>query len=215
MTAKPQRVLIVGASGHAKVIIDILGERLEFEIAGCTSADPGVRELLGIPVLGPDAILPEVFQSGITNAFVAVGDNRARFRLLRLVTDLGFTLINAISPRAAISRRARLGAGIAVMPGAAINVDTVVEDGAIVNTGATVDHDCRIGRCAHIAPGANLAGRVTVGEGSFLGIGSRVIPGCAIGAWTTVGAGGVVIRDLPSHVTAVGVPAAIVKSVEV
>jgi UDP-perosamine 4-acetyltransferase len=204
-------VIIVGAGGHAKVIIDILEDAGEFEPVGCTSREPDRQSLCGVRVVGGDEALPEILRSGVTRAFVAIGSNRVRAEAMLRIQAMGFALVNAISPRAAVSRRARLGDGVAVMPGAVINVDSVVADGAIINTGATVDHDCRIGRCAHIAPGSNVAGRVTVGEGVLLGTGSRVIPDRSIGAWAVVGAGSVVIRDLPDHVTAVGIPARVIR----
>lgn len=201
-----ERVVIIGAGGHAKVVIEILEEAGGYQIAGCTSPG-GEGQVLGLPVLGGDEILPELRASGVRCAFVALGDNRARLRAIRAVTAAGFELVNAISRRASVSPRVRLGQGIAVMAGAVINVDSELADGVIVNTGATLDHDCRIGACAHIAPGVHLAGGVTVGEGAFLGAGSTAIPGIAIGAWTVVGAGAAIVRDLQAEVTAMGVPA--------
>lgn len=207
-SAHMERVVIAGAGGHAKVILEILEESGEFEVAGCTNKVAG-GTLPGVPILGDDGILPELAASGIRSAFAAVGDNRVRRDLIRQLRDAGFRLVNAISRHAIVSPRARLGEGVAIMPGAVINAGAQIDDGAIVNTGATVDHDCHIAACAHIAPGVNLAGCVSVGEGALLGVGSRVIPGVSIGPWTLVGAGAVVIGDIPAHVTAVGVPAAI------
>jgi len=207
---KPQ-VVIVGMGGHAKVIIDILEQCGELRIAGCTSLENGPQELLGYPVLGTDDRLPYLFSSGVSAAIVAIGDNRLRMDKLCALKEMGFELVSAISPDAIVSPRAMLGRGLSIMPGAIINVAAELKDGVIVNTGATIDHDCSIGECAHIAPGASLAGCVTVGAGSLIGIGSRVIPRVTIGPWTTVGAGAVVVDDLESNVTAVGVPARVIK----
>jgi UDP-perosamine 4-acetyltransferase len=205
------RVVILGASGHAKVIIDILQDAGGLEIVGCTSGDPGAAPLLGIPVLGDDSVLPGLYASGVRKAFVAVGSNRLRQKLIRHVSALGFEPVQAVSPKAVVSRRAALGAGVAVMPGAVINVCSRLGDGVIVNTGATVDHDCVLEPYVHIAPGTNLAGCVHLGEGAFLGTGARVIPQISIGPWSVVGAGAVVIRDIPGFATAVGVPAAVIR----
>jgi UDP-perosamine 4-acetyltransferase len=205
------RVVIIGAGGHAKVVIELLEEDGRYELAGCTSQG-GPGQVLGLNVLGDDSILPSLYAGGVRHAFVAVGNNRARYDLIRHLRADGFHLVNAISRHAVISPRVRLGEGIAIMAGAVINAASDIGDGAVVNTGATVDHDCRIGECAHIAPGCTLAGCVTVGEGTFLGAGCRVIPNVLIGAWATVGAGAAVIRDIPEHTTAVGVPARVMRA---
>jgi UDP-perosamine 4-acetyltransferase len=207
-----KQLVVLGASGHAKVIIDMLQDAGEVEIVGCTSADlaDAGTSLLGIPVLGDDCVLPKLHAAGVSQAFVAVGDNRLRGKLMREVAALGFELANAISPHATISRRAKLGVGVAAMPGAIVNTSSEIGDGCIVNTGATVDHDCVLGPCVHVAPGTNLAGCVTLGEGVFLGTGARVIPKITVGPWAIVGAGAVIIEDIPGYVTAVGVPAAII-----
>jgi len=203
-------LVIIGGGGHAKVVIDILQDA-GVPLCCCVVADREVKEVLGVPVVGDDSVLPRLFADGIRSAMVAVGDNRKRMEITHAVRTLGFRLANAISPRAVVSRSVRLGAGIAIMPGAVVNAGSQIGDGAIINTGATVDHDCVIGAYAHVAPGTNLAGKVRLGEGAFLGVGSRAIPGITVGAWTTVGAGGVVIRDLGENVVAVGVPAVVIR----
>jgi UDP-perosamine 4-acetyltransferase len=209
-----ESVLVVGAGGHAKVILEILEEANEFHIAGCTSAVAGQQDLLGFPILGGDEVLPACYAAGVRKAFIALGDNRARRKKAKEVAELGFELVNAISKRAIVSPRARLGSGVAIMPGAVINALAEVKDGAIVNTGATVDHDCRLANFCHVGPGSNLAGGVTIGEGAFLGTGVRAIPGISVGAWSVIGAGAVVIENIREGVTAVGVPAVIIKDLK-
>jgi len=201
-------LVVVGAGGHAKVVLEILEHMGGFEIAACTSLHASEAGLFGYRVLGEES-LAGLLESGVRHAFPAIGDNAARMRQIESLRSMGFTLVNALSPRATLARRTTLGEGIAVMAGAVINPGAAVADGAIINTGATVDHDCRIGACAHIAPGAHLSGNVRVGEGAFLGVGCSAIQGVSIGDWTMVGAGAAVIRDLPERVTAVGVPAVI------
>jgi len=211
MTRDDAPVIVMGAGGHAKVIIDMLIDRNDCRLAGCVTNETGAADLLGLPRLGNDDDLARLLASGLGRVFVAIGDNRVRAERLQHVRGLGFTIVNAISRHAIVSARATLGVGVAIMPGAVINVDAIVSDGAIINTGATVDHDCRIGLCAHIAPGTHLAGTVTVGEGTFVGVGTSVIPRRSIGAWSTIGAGSAVVRDIGDGVTAVGVPARVIR----
>jgi UDP-perosamine 4-acetyltransferase len=205
------KVVLLGGAGHAKVIIEMFRETGDWEVIGCLSSDPAERSVCGVPVLGDDAELENIFRRGITHAFPAIGDNRRRCAVAERLHKIGFHLVNAISRRATVSPSAGLDTGIAVMPGAVINAESVICSGAIVNTGATVDHDCHVGPYSHVGPGTNLAGCVRLGSGVLLGIGCRVIPNTLIGEWSIVGAGGVVIADLPPFVTAVGVPARVIK----
>lgn len=204
-----ERAVVLGGGGHARVVLDILDCSDDVEIAGFTTPDARPDTLNGYGCLGTDSVLDALFDSGICTAFVAIGSNKHRKACLELVALRGFRLVNAISPRAVVSKYACLGRGIAIMPGAVINAGAQLGDGVIVNTNASVDHDCVIGACSHIGPGATVAGCVRVGEGSFLGSGSSVIPRINVGLWTTVGAGSVVVKDLPDHVVAFGVPATI------
>lgn len=199
-------LIVVGAGGHAKVVLELIRASGRFNVIGCV--DPGgAREILGVPVLGGDELLPGLHRAGVRYAFVALGGNRLRRDVTRRVRDIGFELPAAVSPAASISPTASVAAGAAIMGGVTINANAVVAEGAIVNTNASVDHDCVVGPFAHCAPGTHLAGVVVVEEGAFVGIGACAIPGTRIGAWSVVGAGAVVIDDVPPRATAVGVPA--------
>lgn len=205
-----QRTIIIGAGGHSKVIIDILRSDPGIEMLGCTAMS-GSGSVGGIPIMGDDSILPKLYEQGVHYAFIAIGDNRIRLKMARHVEAIGYTLINAVSRFAYISRSASLGSGIAIMPGAVINAEAVIQNYAIINTGASVDHESIIEQACHIAPGSHLSGNVRIREGTFLGTGTQVIDGITVGAWSIAGAGSVVVRDIPDRCLAVGVPARVIK----
>lgn len=195
-------VAVIGAGGHAKVVISTL-LAAGHSIAAVFDDDAAKWEtqILGVPVIGPVAALRD---RQVEPAVIAIGNNAKR-REIAETFDLRW--ITAVHPAAYVHPSVKLGAGSVVFAGAVIQPDAAIGEHVIVNTGATIDHDCVIGDFAHIAPGAHLAGDVGIGEGAFLGIGCAVIPGIRIGSWTTVGAGGVVVRDLPERVIATGIPA--------
>lgn len=202
--------IIIGSGGHAKVIVDILNSGGEYNAIGFT--DPHRKgKIMNLPILGDDSILNELFNNGISHAFVALGDNRIRLEISNKIRSMGFNLINVISPHALLSKTVQIGVGIAVMPGVVVNAETKIGDISILNTGVTIDHDCSIGIAAHIAPGCHLAGCVTIEEGVFLGVGTNIIPEICIGEWTIIGAGSTVINDIPSCSVAVGLPAKKIK----
>lgn len=203
-----KKVIIVGAGGHCKVILDILLANQEYEIAGLIDQNQEKKQL-GISVIGDDNALHDIFRRGISYAFVAIGNNPLRKKLCLYLREIGYELVNAISPDAVVSSHCKIGQGVAVMPGAVVNVETCLGDGCIINTNASVDHECTIGDFAHVAPGAALSGCVTVGELSFLGTGCRVIDRVSIGQGVMLGAGAVAISSIPDFCTAVGVPARI------
>ncbi len=207
-------LVIVGASGHAKVVIDLFREVDAYRVIGLIDADPTPRKVLGVPVIGSDEDLAILRGQGVSSAFVAIGDNRLRLKIGRNLEANGFTLVKAVSRRAAVSPSALLGAGVAVMAGAVVNAETRIDDLAILNTNASVDHDCRLGEACHVAPGSALAGNVTVGRLAFLGVGCRAIPGVRIGEGGVVGAGSTVVRDLPPGMVSMGSPARVVRPIE-
>lgn len=203
-------IVLIGAGGHAKVCIELL-QAMGEEIAYCVGGEDSPNLCLGVPVLKGDENLVRLYSEGYSRLFVAIGSNRLRERLATLAMEQGYQLVNAISPQAIISPTVKLGSGIAVMAGAVINAEATIADLAIINTGATVDHDCRIGKAVHIAPQCGLAGNVIIGNLSFLGIGSKVIPEIEIGEQVTIGAGGIVVSSVGSGATAVGVPARVIR----
>ena len=199
-------VIVIGAGGHAKVVIELLRQAGD-NVAYCVSTDATKKSCLGVSVLIGDEWLSKLRVEGYHRAFVAIGGNRLRLRMAVIIRELQYDMVNAISLSAIISPSAKIGVGVAVMAGAVINAEAEIDDFAIINTGASVDHDCRIGQAVHVAPQSALAGTVLVGEGAFLGIGCRVLPDISIGEWSVVGAGAVVIKNIPNNVTAVGIPA--------
>lgn len=209
------RVVIVGAGGHAQVIADVVlncgrsGE--DVQLAGFVDDNASLlgKEFLGAKVLGAIGQLNAIEHDTIV---IGTGDNATRARVFQQLKQHGESFATLIHPCAILAPDVIVDEGTVVFAGAIINNGSIIGPNVIVNTGATIDHHARIGAHVHIAPGAHLGGAVTIGEGAFLGIGSNVIPNRSIGQWTVVGAGATVIEDLPESVTAVGVPARIVKT---
>jgi UDP-perosamine 4-acetyltransferase len=200
-------LLIVGTSGHAKVIVDIIRCADEYEIVGLIGKDSSAKQIRDVQVIGTDVDLTNIFAGGVKNIFIAVGDNRRRSELSKIAQNIGFHLVNVISPSTYISSNTELGDGIAIMPGVVINSDSKIENNAIINTGSTIDHDCLISKNVHIAPGCSLAGNVKIEEGAFLGIGCKIIPEITVGQWSIIGAGSVLLDNIPPHSKAFGNPA--------
>jgi UDP-perosamine 4-acetyltransferase len=205
-------ILIIGAGGHGKVVLDILRAAGTHKPIGFLDAEAGLSgsTLHGLPVLGQINQLPK-FKGKSRGAIVAIGDNRARASYADLVRKQGWELISAIHPRAVVSPTAKVGAGVVIAANAVVGTDAVVEDCVIINTSAVVDHECHIAAGAHICPAAALAGRVRIGDLAFVGLGCRVIQCLTVGRQATIGAGAVVIADVPEYATVVGVPARIIK----
>ena len=207
-------MLVIGAGGHAKVVIELVRAIGAYEIIGLIDVNLSGPPILGVPILGTDGDLPRLRREGIAHAFVGIGNNQRRLQTGYYLRQNDFEIINAISPAAIVSASARLGYGIAVMAGAVINAEARVDDFSIINTHSSVDHDCWIGECAHVCPGSTLAGNVRVGRLAFIGAGATVIPGTTIGQNATIGAGASVLRDVPDGASAWGVPAKIMRSIQ-
>lgn len=200
-------VALIGAGGHAKVVISTL-QALGLAVGAVFDDDPRKWQtsMLGVGVRGPISTLAKTDYGA---AIITIGNNGVRERLAGELKNLEW--LTAIHPHAYVHSSAQIAEGSVVFAGAVIQPDVIVGSHAIINTGATVDHDCVLGDYVHLAPGAHLAGGVQVGRGSFLGIGAVVLPYRRVGDWATIGAGGVVVKDITDHVTAVGVPARPVK----
>lgn len=183
---------LYGASGHAKVIMDIL-EANQIKIEGLIDDNPEVNELLGYPVFHQ--------HNDLSPLIISIGNNQIRRKIVEKL-DVEFGM--AIHPSAIVSPKATVGVGTVVMQGAIIQSCVQIGKHCIINTGASVDHECIIGDYVHISPHATLCGNVYVGEGSWVAAGSVVLPGVKIGKWSVIGAGSVVAKDIPDGVLAVG-----------
>ena len=209
-----QSVVIIGAGGHGKVVLDILRAAGRYQPVGFVDADTRLAgtKVGGLPVLGPTNVLPKLRQQDrVAHAIVAIGDNRTRRRYAATLVAEGFELVSAIHPTAFVSPTAKLGRNVVVAPNASVITEARIGDATIVNTGAIVEHECDVGEAVHVAPGACVAGRVRVGACAFVGIGAQVIQCLSVGEGATIGAGAVVIEDVPAGATVVGVPARVVK----
>jgi UDP-perosamine 4-acetyltransferase len=207
-------VIIAGAGGHGRVVLDILRVAGAYNVVGFLDANQDLHntQISGVPVLGNLNLLFKLKSKGVTGAIVAIGDNRVRAGYAQKLAAAGLTLINAIHPSAVISPTAQLGVNLVIAAGAIVCTEARIADSTIINTAAVVDHECEIGRAVHIAPGVRLAGRVWVGEGAFVGIGANVLPCLRIGEYATVGGGTLVLHDVPPSVTVVGVPGKVIKT---
>ncbi len=193
---------LFGASGHAKVIMDII--KAQGDKVGCLYDDaPHCTDIHGIPVYKAGEV---VVQGPM---IISIGANRVR-KLISGRYPLEYA--TAIHPKAIVSLSAEIGNGTVVMQGTVIQSDARIGRHCIINTASSVDHECQIGDFVHVSPHATLCGNVHVGEGSWIGAGAIVIPGIKIGKWCTVGAGAVVIKDIPDGAIVVGNPARIISN---
>jgi sugar O-acyltransferase (sialic acid O-acetyltransferase NeuD family) len=199
------RLTVLGAGGHAKVVCDAIlraGLAISVAVRDDNAALAGSR-VLGLEVCVPIGPLEAVSH----HVHVAIGDNGARRALALQAQAAGRQLVAVVHPHAGVSQHARIGAGVFVAAHALLAPDAQIGECAIINHGAVVDHDCRVGAWTHVAPNATVGGAVMVGEGCLIGAGAVVLPGLRIGDWAVIGAGAVVTRSVQEGQKVMGVPA--------
>jgi len=204
-------VVILGAGGHARVVVDALRSRGERDIVALLDYDRTLHGSMldGVRIVGSDECLADYPPTSYDVVVAAVGFGRrvVRYALLEQVRALGYQIATVVHASATVSPHATIGAGAQVMAGAIVNPGARVGDDTILNTGAVVEHDCIVGRGAHLAPRALLGGRVIVGDMAQLGLGCVILPGLTVEAGAVIGAGAVVTRNVIEHTTVVGIPA--------
>jgi sugar O-acyltransferase (sialic acid O-acetyltransferase NeuD family) len=210
-----KNVLIFGASGHGSVVLDILEKSEEFQPVGFLDSfiKKGTKKN-GYRVLGSEFDLLHILQEhNVYGGIVAVGDNWVRRRLVRLIQRLAprFIFINAVHPTAILGENVSLGSGIAVMPGVIVNSNSAIGDHCILNTRSSVGHDGVLADFSSLAPGVCCGGNLNLGTGAAISLGGLVIENVCIGAWSVVGAGSLVLEEIPDNVVAYGSPARIIR----
>ncbi|MDG4949859.1 acetyltransferase [Weeksellaceae bacterium KMM 9724] len=196
-------MIIYGASGHGKVIHDILkSQRISEDILFVDDADKG--DLF----YGCKLLKPQQVNLSEHKIIIGIGNNLIRKKISYKYPQYAL----AIHASSVISPSVEINEGSVVMSNVSINADTKIGKHCILNTACSIDHDCVLDDFVHISPNASLAGNVKVGEATHIGIGACVIQGIKIGKFATVGAGSVVIKDVPDGATVVGSPAKIIKT---
>ena len=205
-------LLVLGAGSHAKVVAETalasgLATRFGYLDDRCIGSKPW-PEVLGCSAIGPLSLsLSPAILNQFDSAIVAIGHAHTRLHWINQLQTAGYHMPVLIHPTAWVSPSAELAAASVVFAQAVVQAQASIGRGVILNTSCSVDHDTKLSDAVHICPGAHIAGEVKVGACSWIGIGASVIQQVCIGSDVTVGAGAAVIRDLPSSVTAVGVPA--------
>lgn len=198
-------LLIIGASGHGKVIADIAIKTKKWRSIAFLDDNESIKSSMDIDVIGK---VDEVYMYlEDYEIFVGIGNNQIRQKIQESVEAKGASIPVLVHPNAVIGGHVKLDSGTVVMAGAIINCCTSIGKGCIINTGVTVDHDTVIENYVHISPGAHIAGTVKVGKGSWLGIGSNISNNIEITGGCIIGAGAVVVSDITETGTYIGVPA--------
>lgn len=205
-------VIIIGAGGHAKVLVDCLclqGVDVIGVLDKCYSEkDRGVE----LPMIGDDSAISAYASDAVelVNGIGSVGDTNLRTEVYNKFKNWGYHFRQVIHPTAIVAKDCILGEGVQIMAGAVVNTGARIAADSIVNTGSIVDHECNIGAHVHIAPGVTLSGGVQLGDYCHIGTGATVIQGITIGEKALVGAGAVVIHDVTAGAKVLGIPARMV-----
>jgi UDP-perosamine 4-acetyltransferase len=207
-------VIILGAGGHAKVLLEVLRVRGR-RVTGVTSIEAGGKGDLfcGVPVLGGDEALANFTpqQIELVNGIGFIGGPNRRRQAFERGKSAGFVFATLVHPSAIVAADVQAGEGAQIMAGAVIQPGVRVGIDSIINTRAGVDHDCQIGAHAHIAPGATLCGNVTVGDSSLVGAGTTVLQGLTIGENCLIAAGALLRSNAENGTVLLGVPARVLQ----
>ena len=211
------QIVIIGVGGSARIALDIIEDCIdagrEYEALGfivdARYGFPGTI-INGKPILGDFDWLAR--HSSEVHAICAVGDPVVRKRLIGRATECGARFATICHPSVILSRRATLGNGCLIGAGGILTTNVRIADHVHLYVGCSVGHDSTIDSFAQLAMGVRVSGNAKVGEGCFVGTGASIIEKRTLGEWSIVGAGAVVIADVPAYSVAVGVPAKVIKA---
>lgn len=200
-----KKLIIMGASGHGKVVADIAEKLHRYEEIVFLDDNAALKECMGYPVVGKSDEI-EKYQND-ADFFVAIGNAEIRKKVMGHLKERNVSIPTLIHPAAVVGSHVTIGEGTVVMAGAVINSDTVIGTGCIINTCASVDHDCRVGDYVHVAVGARLCGTVDVEECTWIGAGAIIKNNVRICGNCMLGAGATVIKNIERAGVYIGTPA--------
>lgn len=214
-TPKMEKILVIGAGGLTKGILEIIERTAEWEVVGLVAAEPAAGERhFGYPVLGGDDQLSGLVERhDIYGAVVTIGDNWKRAAVVRAVSAAlpGLRFPAVVHPSAQLARGATVAPGAVVGPVVVLDGDVRIEAFAFALAGAVVGHDTVVGEFASLGPGAVVCGGARIGAHTAIGVGANVLHGVGVGAHAVIGAGSTVTRDIPAYTVAYGSPANVVR----
>lgn len=203
-------VIILGAGGHGRVILDLL-QKLNYDVRGFSDPDQTLwgKTIDGVPVIGSDdkILNLDTDEIHLVLGVGGTGDNSLRKHLFTFFSSRHYTLPSIVHPSAMIASNVIMGKGSIAMAGSVIQTGCRIGDNVIINTGSLVDHDCIIENHVHIAPGAVISGNVMIHNGSHVGTGATIIQNISIGEEALVAAGAVVVKDVAPRTRVMGIPA--------
>ena len=204
-------VLVIGAGGHAKILIDIINKSDDFKLEAVIGRDEEPHEaILGIPILKGDRYLNQYLEKGINSVAIGIGgysDNSRRREMYYQLKEQGFEIVNLIDKTAIISQFVTLGDGVVIFAGVVINPDVTIGNNVIIATGSTIDHETVIEDHVLISAGVTVGAGNILKEGALLALGCNVISRVTIGKEALVAAGAVVVNDIPDRAKVFGLPA--------
>lgn len=214
-----KKVLIIGSSGHSKVVIDIFEKEGTYDIIGLLDTYRNIgEETLGYKILGSEDDLPQIIaRHPNCKVFVAIGDNWIRKKMVTKVISImpNVNFATAIHPSAQIGRHTSIGEGVVIMAGAIVNSGANIGDFTIINTKASIDHDSKMLSFSSLAPNVTTGGNVLIGEFSAMAIGATIQHGISIGKHSVIGAGSILMRNCGDNLVMYGVPAKKIRKREV
>jgi len=208
MNSQQKPLIVIGAGGHAEILIALL-QRLNREVVGITDVDDQQEGLLGVPMLGNDEVLRDYppGQFDLVNGLGSAGQISTRASLYNQLIQQGYGFAQLTHPQSSLDPQITIGQGCQIMNATVIVHGAKLAENVLVNSRAVVEHHCRIGAHSHIASGAVLCGRCTVGEAVHIGAGATVIQNITIGDGAVIAAGAVVTKDVSAQYLVAGVPA--------
>ncbi len=213
-----ENIIIIGASGHAKVIIDIIEKCDLYNIVGfIDSYKPKESKLLNYSILGTEENILELSDKyNFKHAIIAIGDNWVRKKMQKKISNIFPDIIysSVIHPNAILGRDVFIGKGTVVMAGVIVNSDTQIGDFCILNTNSSLGHDGEMKNFSSLAPNATLGGNVTIGNCTAISLGTNIIQGITIGKHSIIGAGSLVIRNIEDYTLSYGCPSKIIRKIQ-